>query len=480
MNLRATLEIRDEVYRRYKPIMQTELPPAACRSGLRLSLPASVVDAKAMLCFLCLMFGGCERDSFEPTIVELHGAGSTFPEPLYERWFEQMAELHPQLTITYEGVGSGAGTRQFIDEMVDFGASDDPLNNREIAQVDRGVRQIPVTSGAIVLAYHLDDANGKPVKDLHLSRDAYVGIFLGTIRSWLDEEITRHNRDVAFPDLPIQVEYRLDSSGTTSALTRHLSAISQDWKAGPGIGKSVIWPVGAGMPKGSGVIRGLKQVPGSIGYLSLTEAKTAGLSMAVLQNRAGQFVAPGLASIKNALAGFNWTGNNSGTFVNDPTGVDAYPIVIYSWLLCYQVYQDPEKLALLKELLSYGLQDGQAFSQEMGYVAIPDAVAKHGLNTLTSITLPQNADSSTSLSSRKADSPREALISPGDQIMEIDTESLETGEEAPGAGAADAEVDDVSVQRVLVEREESDLPGDDQQRSDETSTESARQGNPVP
>ena len=193
---------------------------------------------------------------------------------------------------------------------------------------------------------------------------------MGKIRSWLDEEITRHNRDVAFPDLPIQVEYRLDSSGTTSALTRHLSEISQDWKAGPGIGKTVIWPVGAGMPKGSGVIRGLKQVPGSIGYLSLTEAKTAGLSMAVLQNRAGQFVAPGLDSIKHALAGFNWTSNNSGTFVNDPDGSRCLPDRHLLLAPLLPVYQDPDKLAMLKELFSYGLQEGQAFSQEMGYVAI--------------------------------------------------------------------------------------------------------------
>ena len=120
MNLRATLEIRDEVYRRYKPIMQTELPSAASRSGLRLSLPASVVDAKAMLCFLCLMFGGCERDSFAANDRRTSWSGVDLSRTALRTLVQQMTELHPELTITYEGVGSGAGIRQFIDEMVDF------------------------------------------------------------------------------------------------------------------------------------------------------------------------------------------------------------------------------------------------------------------------------------------------------------------------------------------------------------------------
>ena len=235
--------------------MRTALRPCTGESRTSLVPWRSVVGTVVLGCF-SLLHAGCDSQSLAPPVIELHGSGATFPTPLYEHWFSHMVEEHPDLKINYEEVGSGAGVQQFIDDLVDFAASADPLSDAEIAKVDRGVRQIPMTSGAIVLAYNLRDANGKPITELRLSRKAYTGIFLGDIRSWQDEEIVRHNPNLALPDLPIQVEYRLDSSGTTSALTRHLSAISEKWKEGPGIGKTVIWPVGAGMPRDRGVIRG--------------------------------------------------------------------------------------------------------------------------------------------------------------------------------------------------------------------------------
>ena len=199
-------------------------------------VPGRLVPATALIGFCILVLAGCDERSLAPPVVELHGSGSAFPTPLYQRWFTNLTEEHPDLSIKYEEVGSGAGVQQFIDEMVDFAASDDPLSDEEIAQVDRGVRQVPMTSGAIVLAFNLSDADGEPIKELRLSRKAFSGIFLGEIRSWQDDEIVRHNPGVTLPDLPIQVEYRLDASGTTSALTRHLSEVSEEWKNGPGIG----------------------------------------------------------------------------------------------------------------------------------------------------------------------------------------------------------------------------------------------------
>ncbi|TWU33839.1 phosphate ABC transporter substrate-binding protein PstS [Novipirellula artificiosorum] len=402
-----------------------------------------------LLGFLSLPSAGCENKSLEPSVVELHGAGSTFPAPLYERWFNRMAEEHPGLSIRYDEIGSGSGIRQFIDELVDFAASDDPLSDQEIAQVDRGVRQLPMTSGAIVLAYNLRDANGNPVTDLRLSRKAYAGIFLGEIRTWLDEEITRYNPKTAFPDLPIQVEYRLDSSGTTSALTRHLSAINQAWKEGPGIGKMVTWPVGAGMPKSRGVSRGLEQVPGSIGYLSYAYARQEGLSMAILENKAGSFIAPNLNSIQLALSELDLDISKSRAFLADPLGDTAYPIVTYSWILCYRVYEDPSKVGMLKKLFSYGLGEGQEASEELGYVALIDPVAQNAKGVLDSISVTSSADSATAIpvsDSESASGPiSQAVI---DTVHKVDgAENTKTTPEDLSDMKAD-DADDVSVKNA--------------------------------
>lgn len=353
---------------------------------------------------LSLLLSGCDARMMATPDIELRGAGATFPAPLYERWFGNLANQYPGLDISYDVVGSGAGTRQFIDEMVDFGASDEPLTDKEIAQVDRGVRLLPMTSGAIVLAYHLQDTGGEPVVDLRLSREAYVNIFLGKITHWDDEEIVRHNPGVALPKAPIQVEYRLDSSGSTAAFTRHLCAVSDSWKDGPGYGKSIVWPVGAGMPKDRGIAHALRQVPGSIGYVSYTFASQELLSMASLENRAGEFVKPTTEAIQIALSDLPESHDDLRILITDPGDVEAYPIVTYSWIFCYRIYQNPAKLALLKKMLAYGLQEGQQVSGEMGYVPLPDEMAHRARAMLGEITLPVNADMATEVPMPKIES----------------------------------------------------------------------------
>jgi phosphate transport system substrate-binding protein len=446
--------------------MRKSLHPIACESPTRLVLCRRSVLAIGLLGCLVILFGGCERDSSTPAAVELRGAGSIFPEPLYDRWFRHMTEQHPELAIDYEKIGSGAGVQQFVDELVDFAASDDPLTDGEVARVDRGVRQVPMTSGAIVLAYNLHDSEGNPVTDLRLSRKAYAGMFLGTIRTWLDEEIAKHNPDVVFPDLPIQVEYRLDSSGTTSALTRHLSEISQDWKQGPGIGKTVIWPVGAGMPKDRGVARGLRQVPGSIGYLSYGFAKQEKLPMAILENKAGSFVAPDSDSIQLGLSEIGGTISEESAFVVDPVGEGAYPIVTYSWILCYRVYEDPDKLAMLKSLISYGLQEGQQFSRELGYVALSDGVSQDSLTTLESITLPQSADTATSIRVPGTDTP-----SGGIAVGKGGDEAAAAKKKVPPEKPDDVEDDDVSAKDAAADDKEPDAARPEQPKTGGTTDE---------
>ncbi len=290
---------------------------------------------------------------------------------------------------------------------------------------------------------------------------------MGQIRSWLDEEITRHNPDVSFPDLPIQVEYRLDSSGTTSALTRHLSQISQDWKEGPGIGKTVILPVGAGMPKNRGVARGLKQVPGSIGYLSYAFAKQEKLSMAILENRAGQFVAPDLDSIQIGLHGSGVSISEVRDFVTDPKGDGAYPIVTYSWLLCYHVYDDPAKLAMLQELISYGLQDGQQYSGELGYVALLEEVSRSALTVSKSITLPQNADTATSIPVSEIEHlPPDTSGAVIDEVVEEETDVMPTGTETSREASADVQSDGVVVEEAVTEAKATNAAGIEKQQGE--------------
>ena len=335
-----------------------------------------------LLAICTLLAGACEIHSTPATDVQLLGAGGTFPAPLYERWFAEFVKQRPDVELKYNAVGSGAGVRLFTDELVDFGASDEAMSDDEIARVDRGVRLLPMTSGGIVLAYNLSDAKGNAIGDLRLSRQAYSDIYLGKITHWNDPEITRHNPDVVLPDLPIQVEYRLDSSGTTLAFTRHLSAVSDEWRRGPGVGKGVEWPVGAGMPKDKGVLSAIRRMPGAIGYLSYAYAMAQSAPMAELENASGAFVKPTPKSLEAALRSTEDIPADLRMSNPDPTGPDTYPIVTYSWILCYRTYDDPRKLALLKEVLAYGLKQGQQASGELGYVPLPDTIVSRASRSL--------------------------------------------------------------------------------------------------
>jgi phosphate transport system substrate-binding protein len=303
-------------------------------------------------------------------VTDLQGSGATFPAPLYKRWFLEYYHAHPDVQVSYQAIGSGAGVRQFMEELGDFGASDAAMSDKEIAEVQRGVLLLPMTAGSIVLAYNLTGVT----EPLRLSREAYVRIFLGEISSWDDEAIRKTNPGVVLPALEITVVRRADGSGTTYAFTNHLSKISPAWKSGPGTGKSVVWPKGTGGRGNSGVAALIQQTPGSIGYLEYGYAELGKLPMAVLENQAGQFVVAGAESGKAALAGAT-VPDNLRIFIPDPPGKDAYPIVTYTWMLCYKKYADAGKARTLKRVLHYCLTDGQAIASELGYIALPENVA---------------------------------------------------------------------------------------------------------
>ena len=303
--------------------------------------------------------------------VTLKGAGATFPANLYARWFGDFQAAFPEIGIDYQSQGSGAGVRNFIQKQVDFGASDAAMTDEEIAQVPDGVVLVPVTAGSIAIAYNLPEGP----ELLQLSRDVYAGIFLGEITNWNDPKVAACNPDVTLPDLPITVVRRGVSSGTTYVFTRHLSAVSQAWADGPGVGTTVAWPVGVPAKKNADMADRIRQTPGSIGYVEYGFATEAKLSVAALENQAGAYITPLPQNTQVSLGEIVLPANLRG-FVSDPKGDAAYPIVSYTWLLCYQKYDDPEKAKALKQLLNYCLTKGQVVSSDLGFIPLPTDVVQ--------------------------------------------------------------------------------------------------------
>jgi phosphate transport system substrate-binding protein len=287
------------------------------------------------------------------TSSTLNGAGASFPAPIYQRWFQELASKG--VRVNYQSVGSGAGVRQFISRTVDFAASDVPMKPEEIAKVQQGVVQIPMTAGAIAVAYQHKGC------ELKLSQAQLVGIFQGKISNY---------SQLGCAPKPIKVVVRADGSGTTANFTAHLAAIDPTWKQQVGSGKSVKWPVGTGAKGNEGVAAQLNQVQGGIGYVEAAFVKDP-LQAAALTNAAGQLVKPTLASEQEALASIDLGPDLIGSSPNPPKG---YPIVTFSWLLLYKSGNGPNHEALTK-MLTFALSDqAQAMAPDLGFISLPPEV----------------------------------------------------------------------------------------------------------
>jgi phosphate transport system substrate-binding protein len=305
--------------------------------------------------------------------LTLNASGATFPAPLYGRWFAEYNKLHPDVRINYQSVGSGQGIKSFTDGLTDFGASDAAMSDTEIAAVkEGGVLLLPMTAGSIVLSYNLPGVS-EPIK---LPRSVYPAIFLGDIKRWNDPKIAAANPGVNLPDMPINVAYRADGSGTTYNFTNHLAAISPDFKTKVGSGKQVKFPVGVGGKGNEGVAALIKQTPGTIGYVEFGYAQQIKLPMATLENQAGKFVAATPESGSMALGQVQLP-ENLRAFVTDPAGDGSYPIVTFTWWLVHSQYSKPGVADAIKALATWCLTDGQKFSPELGYLPMPaNVVAK--------------------------------------------------------------------------------------------------------
>lgn len=294
----------------------------------------------------------------------LNGAGASFPATIYQRWFQDLAAKG--VRVNYQSVGSGAGVRQFLSKTVDFAASDVPLAANEIASLPQGVVQIPMTAGAIAVAYNLGGC------DLKLNQAQLAAVFSGDITNF---------SQLGCPSKPIRVIYRSDGSGTTANFTAHLSAISPEWKRRFGTGKNVKWATGIGAKGNEGVAAQLRQIPGSIGYVEAAFVK-APLQSAALTNASGQAVRPTLESEQEALASIDLGPELTGS---NPNPAKGYPIVTFSWILLYKT-GNAERLEPLTKAFEFALSDpAQAVAPDLGFIPLPADVLARGRAALTTL-----------------------------------------------------------------------------------------------
>ena len=299
---------------------------------------------------------------------DLTGAGATFPYPIYSKWFADYAQS-TGVKINYQSIGSGGGIRQLSEQTVDFGASDGPMSDQELASAKGGpVLHFPTVMGAVVITYNVPGL----ARPLNLSGDLVADIFSGRITRWNDARIVAQNRGLNLPGSDILVVHRSDGSGTTYIFSDYLSAVSPSWATSLGRGKEIKWPVGLGGKGNEGVAGQVKQTPGSIGYVELAYAKQNQLAFASLRNAAGRYVAPSIKSVTAAASGYKLpkTTDYRVSIVNAP-GQDSYPISSFTWLLVYKNSSDPVKGAKLVSFLRWAYKDGEKLASSLDYAPLP-------------------------------------------------------------------------------------------------------------
>ncbi len=301
------------------------------------------------------------------------GAGSTFDNPLFSKLFSEYNKT-TQLKVNYQSIGSGGGIQQLTSKTVDFGASDAPLNGKQDSALSAPAIHIPVTAGAVVATYNLPE-----VKDtLKLTPDVLAEIFLGKIKKWNDAKIAAANKGVKLPATDIVVAHRSDGSGTTNIFTTYLAKVSKDWESTVGKGSSVNWPVGLGGKGNEGVAGSVKQTPGAIGYVELAYAIQNNMAFAKIQNKAGNFITPSIASV-TAAANIDIPADAKVSLTNTDAA-DGYPISGLSWVLVYkeQKYNNRslDKVTKMVKLIQWMIHDGQQFSAPLNYAPLsPKAVS---------------------------------------------------------------------------------------------------------
>jgi len=315
------------------------------------------------------------------TTTTLNGAGATFPNPIYSKWFSEYHKIHSEVQVNYQPIGSGGGIRQLTAGTVDFGASDMPMTDKQLQDAKAKILNIPTVLGAVVPAYNIPGVSG----EVKFTPEVLAGIFLGRISKWNDKAITSANPEVKFPDKDIIVVHRTDGSGTTFIWTDYLSKVSPEWKSQVGSDTSVKWPIGMGGQHNEGVAGMIRQLAGSIGYVELIYAVQNNIPYGSVRNSAGVFLKASLEGVTAAAASAPKMPADFRVSITNAPGKDAYPISSFTWLLIPAQSKDAAKGKILADFLSWMVTDGQKMTTALAYAPLPDNVAAKVKETIKQV-----------------------------------------------------------------------------------------------
>ncbi len=309
----------------------------------------------------------------------INGAGATFPNPIYQKWFDEYQKAHPNVAINYQSIGSGGGIRQLSAGTVFFGASDGPMTNEQILAAGFPILHLPTVLGGVVPAYNIPGFTG----ELRFTGPVLAGIFLGKITRWNDPAIVKLNPGVNLPATDITVVHRSDGSGTNYIWCDYLSKVSPEFKRTVGVATSVKWPAGVGGKGNEGVAGFVKQTPGAIGYVELIYALQNSIPYGSVQNMAGEFVKPTLETVTNAAAGAaKAMPKDFRVSITNAPGAGVYPISSFTWLLLRERPGDAQRSAMMKDFVRWALTDGQQYCASLGYAPLPKEVVAEELAAL--------------------------------------------------------------------------------------------------
>ena len=302
----------------------------------------------------------------------LNGAGATFPNPIYQKWFSEYNKLHPDVQINYQSIGSGGGIQQVLKGTVDFGASDGPMSDEQLSQAKTKILHIPTVLGAVVPAYNVPGVSG----ELKFTGEVLANIFLQKITSWNDPALVKLNPDAKLPNQPIIVVHRSDGSGTTFIFTDYLSKVSKEWETQVGKGTSVKWPVGLGGKGNEGVAGQVRQLQGAIGYIELIYALENKIPYGSVKNAAGEFVKASLGGVTEAAGSVKTMPADFRVSITNAPGKTAYPISSFTWLLIPVQSKDANRGKIITDFLNWMVSDGQKLTNQLSYAPLPDNVAE--------------------------------------------------------------------------------------------------------
>ena len=311
---------------------------------------------------------------------KLTGAGASFPQPIYSKWFGEYSSAHPGVEINYQSIGSGGGIRQVTAGLVDFGASDMPMTNDALASSKVKLVHIPTVLGAVVPVFNVPG-----VTDVKFTPDVLADIYLGKINNWNDARIAKENSGAKLPDQKIIVVHRSDGSGTSFIFTDYLSKVSKDWANGPGAGSSPSWPVGVGGKGNEGVAGLVRQLPGAIGYVELIYALQNKIAFGDVKNAAGNFVKASIEGVTEAAASVKQMPADYRISITNAPGANAYPISSFTYLLIPEKSADAGKGKVIKDMLSWIVKSGQSEVSALSFAPLPPAVADKVLKTIYSL-----------------------------------------------------------------------------------------------